>query len=216
MRHWITPTQRCQYGAYHKHMLTLPEHDTVAFTNLLGLPHEMFDELLYRVGPRITKKMTNWRSPLEPGLKLAITLWHLATGESYMYMMYLWRVPHNTISQVVREVCQAIFEEYVADVLPVPTEEDDWRAIADGFMRRWKFPNTIGALDGKHVACKSPRGTGSVVVLALVDADYKFIWADIGGHGASSDAQLWNQSELKESIEKSKYPQPPTTRSSAA
>ena len=173
----------------------------------------MFDELLDRVGPRITKKMTNCRSPLEPGLKLAITLRHLATGESYMSMRYLWRVAHNTISLVVPEVCQAIYEEYVADVLPVPSEEDDWRSIADCFMRRWQFPNTVGALDGKHVACKCPPGTGSlyfnhkkfysIVLLALVDADYRFIWADIGGRGASSDAQMWNQSELKESIEDS-------------
>ena len=41
----------------------------------------------------------------------------------------------------------------------------------------------------------------SVVLLALVDADYKFIWADIGGRGAASDVQLWNMSELKESVE---------------
>ena len=208
---WRTQLERQMFGPYHHLMVKLRATDQRAFKNFMRMPPEMFDELLDRVGPRLTKRTTNWRTPIEPGLKLALTLRHLASGDSYMSMMYFWLVPHNTISIIVREVCQAIFDEYVSDVLPVPTEEDQWRAIADGFMRRWQFPNTIGALDGKHVACKCPPRSGSlyfnhkkfysVVLLALVDADYKFIWADIGGRGAASDAQLWNMSELKESVE---------------
>jgi len=34
--------------------------------------------------------------------------------------------------------------------------------------------------------------------MALVNTDYKFIWADLGGTGSASDAQIYNNSEIKE------------------
>lgn len=92
-----------------------------------------------------------------------------------------------------------------------PTTTDEWRAIVDRFYEKWNFPHTCGALDGKHVACRCPPKTGSmyynykgfysVVLMALVDADYKFIWADVGGTGSASDAQIYNDSELRECAE---------------
>jgi hypothetical protein len=171
----------------------------------------MFDELLARVGPRITKQHTSYREPLEPGMKLALTLRHLASGSKYASMKFGWRVPHNTQSLLVREVCQAIIDEYMDEVMICPTTPDGWRAIADKFYEKWNLPHTCGALDGKHVACRYPPKSGSmyynykgfysVVLMALVDADYKFIWADVGGTGSASDAQIYNASELKECVE---------------
>ena len=57
-----------------------------------GCPPEMFDELLTRVGPRITKQNTTYREALDPGLKLALTMRHLASGTKYQSMSYGWRV----------------------------------------------------------------------------------------------------------------------------
>ena len=44
---------------------------------------EMFDEPLKIVGPWIQKNDTFWRKSLEPGLKQAIFLRHLAAGGKY-------------------------------------------------------------------------------------------------------------------------------------
>jgi hypothetical protein len=196
---------------YDQLMVELRNEDPETFTNFLRLPPDMFDELLDRVGPRITKMHTRYRAPLEPGLKISLTLRHLASGNKYSSMKFAWRVPHNTISLVVREVCSAIIDEYMDEVLVCPTTPASWRIIADKFYRKWNFPHTCGALDGKHVACRCPRKSGSlyfnykgfysIVLLALVDADYKFIWADVGGAGSASDAQVYNDSELKEYAE---------------
>ncbi|KAK7094690.1 hypothetical protein V1264_006204 [Littorina saxatilis] len=90
-------------------MVELRNEDHASFTNFLRMSPAMFDaELLARVGPRITKQYTFYRDPLEPGMELALTLRHLASGNKYASMKFGWRIPNNTQSLVVRDVCQAI------------------------------------------------------------------------------------------------------------
>lgn len=92
-----------------------------------------------------------------------------------------------------------------------PTTPEGWRAIADGFLRRWNLPHCVGAVDGKHVAIQCPKGGGSVyynykgyhsiILFAVADAYYKFTWVDVGANGSASDCQVFNSSDLKEAIE---------------
>ena len=136
---------------------------------------------------------------------------HLASGDRYASMKFDFRVPHNTMSSCVREVCQAIIDEYKDECIQCPTTEAEWTAISAEFERKWNVPHACGALDGKHVACRRPRNSGSmyfnykgffsIVLMGLVDADYKFLWTDVGGYGHQSDAQIFNASELKECLE---------------
>ena len=170
----------------------------------------MFDELLARLGPRCTNQDTNYRKAIEPGMKIAMTLRHLASGEKYTSMKFDFRIHHSTMSIIVQEVCQAIVEEYKDEAVNCPTTPAEWAPIADQFERRWNVPHACGALDGKHVACRKPVNSGSIyhnykgfysiVLMGLVDADYKFLWIDVGGHGHMSDAQIYNESELKECL----------------
>ena len=95
----------------------------------------------------------------------------------------------ETISIVVRDVCRAIVDEYLDEQMTCPTTEEKWRQIADDWLQRWDFPHTIGAIDGKHMACKGPPNTGSeyfnykgffsIILVGMVSSDYKFIWADV-------------------------------------
>ncbi|XP_021339754.1 putative nuclease HARBI1 [Mizuhopecten yessoensis] len=163
------------------------------------MPPDMFDEIVQRLTPRLTKQTTNFRVPLDPGMKVAITLRHLASGAKYHDMQYAWRVPHNTISKVVREVCEAIIEEYLEEQMSPPTTEEGWRQLLDDWYQRWNFPHVVGAVDGKHVACKAPPNSGSeyynykgffsVILFAMVTSDYKVLWVDVSGNGSASDLQ---------------------------
>jgi len=208
-REWLL--RRPLHGQYDQLMVELREEDVGAFRNFIRMEPRMFQELLDRVGPRLLKKDSFWRKALVPGLKLAITLRHLATGDSYQSLMYAFRVASNTISSFVPEVCEAILAEYQEEVISTPSTPEGWKEIAEVFGRRWNFQHALGALDGKHIRIRCPakagslyynyKGYHSMVLMALVDADYKFLWLSCGANGSASDAQLWNQCELKTAIE---------------
>ena len=213
VRDWIS--KRPELGLYDRLMVELRNEDPRAFQNFMRMPPAMFDEIVERLTPALTKKTTNWRAPLAPGLKVALTLRHLASGAKYREMQYGWRVPHNTISLVVREVCEAIIAEYRDELLAPPQTEAEWRQISDNWLNRWNFPHVIGAIDGKHIACKAPANTGSdyynykgffsVILLAVVTSDYKFLWIDVSGKGSSSDAHIYNASELREGLQNNDF-----------
>lgn len=83
-RAWIL--RRRQFGLYDQLMVELRREDPYSFKNFMRMPPEMFDEIFHRVRGRITKQYTWYREPLEPGLKLAVTLRHLASGSRYADM----------------------------------------------------------------------------------------------------------------------------------
>ncbi len=111
----------------------------------------------------------------------------------------------TTISLIVKECCEAIWEALQPEYLAHPTE-DTWRKIAENFWRKCQFPNCVGALDGKHVHIKAPPRSGSlfrnykhgfsIILMALADADCKFILVDVGHLGANSDEGIWKHSEM--------------------
>ena len=208
-RSWLL--RRPHYGQYEKLLSELLKEDGAGFRNFLRITPDLFQELVERVGPRIEKQNTFMRNALEPGLKIAITLRYLASGDSYKSLQYGFRVAHNTICIFVPEVCQAILDEFETEVAPLPKTPEEWLGIADQFGRRWNFHNTVGAIDGKHVAIRCPPNQGSryfnykrfhsIVLLAIVDAGYKFIYTDIGANGAASDAGIFRDSPLFRAFE---------------
>ncbi|KAK3890161.1 hypothetical protein Pcinc_005079 [Petrolisthes cinctipes] len=84
VRSWIV--QREQYGHSHQLLPHLQEHDLDSYRYNLRVDHAIFNEILQRITPRISRQDTNWRKALEPGLRLAITLRFMATGEAYKSM----------------------------------------------------------------------------------------------------------------------------------
>ena len=160
-----------------------------------------------------------YRRPLEPGLKIAITLRFLATGNSFHSMKFNWCTAHNTIGKFVPEVCDGIIEEHAAEVFRTPSMTDGSLEIAKGFQERWNFPHVCGAIDGKHVAIRKPKQSGSIyynykgffsiVILVLCDANYKAIWGHVGSPGSESDCGIYNDSPMFQGIQDETIKLPP-------
>jgi hypothetical protein len=45
--------------------------------------------------------------------------------------------------------------------LATSRDECKWKEIASKFVKRWQFPNCIGAIDGKNLVMQPPTGSGS-------------------------------------------------------
>ena len=61
---------------------------------------------------------------------------------------------------------------------------------------RWNVLHAAGALDGKRL-----QGFFSLVLLVLVDTEYRFLSIDSRSSGSSSDAQIFNKNDWTEKIE---------------
>ena len=64
------------------------------------------------------------------------------------------------MAQIVRETCNAIWEEMKEAYMPCPNK-DLWMNTARRFEEGWNFPHCIGALDGKHIVIQAPPNSGS-------------------------------------------------------
>ena len=87
----------------------------------MRLPMELYDEVLARIIPRITKQDIWWRQALDTGLKCVCIMRHLASGDNYSSRQRDFGVPSNTMSMDVPEVCQAIIDEYAPEVIACST-----------------------------------------------------------------------------------------------
>lgn len=86
------------------------------------------------------------------------------------------------------------------------------------FANIWQYPNCVGAIDGKHVLIQCPRNSGSIyfnykktfsiVLLALVDANYNFIAIDVGSYGRNSDSSILSHSEMGKQLETGTFGMP--------
>lgn len=211
--------KRVQYGHYDALMQDLHARNPELYRNFMRMDRDQFDTIVGAVTPLIEKKTTNWRKPIDPSIRVAITLRFLATGASYKELQYAFRVAHNTISAIVPETCNAIVAAFAPDVLRLPDTQEKWLKIEKGFKDRWNLPHCIGALDGKHVRIQNPNLAGShyfnykkffsMVLLAVVDAEYRFTYIDVGAVGAESDGGVWARTHLSGLLERGEANLPP-------
>ena len=118
---------------------------------------DQFKEILNATEPDIYKQSTKMGSePIVPVKKRALTLRFLATGESFRFLHFQFKISRPAISYIVTEVCEAIPKKLGPSSLKVPSSEQERLQIAKQFEEKWNFPNCLGAIDGKHITLQPP------------------------------------------------------------
>ncbi|XP_014246904.1 protein ANTAGONIST OF LIKE HETEROCHROMATIN PROTEIN 1-like [Cimex lectularius] len=181
------------------------------YKNFTRMSPSDFDQLLTMIASKISRQDTTMRPAISPQDRLALTLRFLATGDSYTSLQYTFRVSKQSISCIVPEVCKAIIEA-LKENIKLPKTEQEWIKIANKFDELWNFPHCIGAMDGKHVILEAPIRSGteyrnyksnfSIVMFALVDAEYNYTFVDVGCQGRISDGGVFKETELFKKLER--------------
>ena len=96
-------------------------------------------------------------------------------------------------------------------IFQVPAKREEWKRIQEAFKTMWNFSKCCGATDGKHCQIKRPdnscsefynyKGTYSIILFALVDADYRFVFIDVGSNVRVNDGAVFRNSTLNSAME---------------
>lgn len=95
----------------------------------------------------------------------------------------------------------------LTEYIPLP-DKKKWESIAKEFETLANFPHCLGAVDGKHIRIINPLGFmyynyigySSVVIMAVADANYRFVYVDIGSYGKDCDSSVFKRSSLWTSV----------------
>ena len=118
----------------------------------------------------------------------------------------------------MRTVCEAIWRRLGPLVMPEPSE-DVWKSPASKIQDLWHFPNCLASINGKHISIQCPIIGGalyfdykefhSTVLLALIDAEYKFLAIDVDSYGKISDGNIFSKSVIGTKLETGTLNVPP-------
>ncbi|WKY05079.1 hypothetical protein Q1695_005810 [Nippostrongylus brasiliensis] len=180
------------------------------YTYVRLYPNE-FEALHDRLVRKLSHAVTH-RAPIPSRQRLCVFLRFTGHGSSYHHMSGEFAIGATTACGIAHEVARAIIDELHDCAFPTVTFQT-WLYALDDFCTRWDYPAAMGALDGKHIACVCPNRSGSrffiyknfysLVLLALVDANYKCVLYDLGAPGRSSDAGIFMTSSMKTLLEES-------------
>ena len=207
---------RRKKGEFHALIAEMQLGDHESFYKYFHMTPQRFS---HRVGPCIKRQDTRLREAIPPDERVAITLRYLVTGDSisFRYLVtgdsisFSYRVGHSTVSTIIDDTCYALWSILMPEYMRRPTSAEEWRRVSEGFEHIWNFPHCIGAIDGKHVVLQAPshsgstffnyKGTHSIVLIAVCDANYCFTLIDIGDAGRHSDGGVLSNSAFGQAME---------------
>lgn len=91
--------------------------------------------------PRLLRKS---HRAIEPTERLVITIRYLATGSSFHTLSYSFRLSVYTVSKIVEETCDAIYDCLLPIYLKTPKTPEEWKKVSAEFWDRWQVANVCG------------------------------------------------------------------------
>ncbi|CAG8712944.1 12447_t:CDS:2 [Rhizophagus irregularis] len=172
--------------------------ENMEFKRHFRITKTTFEWLCTEIAPILLQRNNSRGAPRLPiKQKVSVTLWFLATGQSYRTLGQLFALGETTICFIIRSVLYAIKCHFLSSKIS---------NIAKKFKRKAGIPYAIGAIDGSHIPIKAPKeypmdyynrkGFYSIVLQAVVDSYGRFIDIFVGYPGSTHDSRIFHNSPL--------------------
>lgn len=182
--------------------------DDAAFKKRLRVSRDTFEFILAEITNDIVKQPTRMKpQPTPPATQLAICLYRLAHGCTFLTVGDLFGVAAPTAHCIFMDVCKAIVKNLYDRFILFPRTSEEWKQEMQAFLENWEFP-CVGAWDGFHVyvstALKnfySYKKRYSVTNMGFIGHNKRFMWAAVGAPGSTHDSRLLQNCEIFSQLE---------------
>ncbi|KAL4153124.1 hypothetical protein QTP88_000957 [Uroleucon formosanum] len=140
---------------------------------------------------------------------------------AFRQLAFSFRISKSAVTIIVIEICKAIWITLKSKHMPTPNT-NLFKKTAIEFYEKWDFPNCVGSIDGKHIRMRCPKNSGSmyfnykqyfsIVLMAIADANYRFLMIDVGAYGKDSDGSVMSNSNFYRRIENGSLKLPNETK----
>ena len=131
------------------------------------MKRDTFDVLLNLLHPFLLRQNTSLRDCIPPEKVLALGLYRLAHGNSYLTIGANFSVGKSTVIEAVQDVTGTLFElrnEYIK----CPVSEAETRTCIETFSELSNLPNVAGAIDGTHIQIKAPDENAATTLAGII------------------------------------------------
>lgn len=180
------------------------------FKKTFRVSRETFQYILGKIEHDLQRE-TVTEDPISPAFRLAVCLYRLSRGDYYFTIAGMVDKGRSTVCTIVDEVTEAIIKNMWGKHVSAhfPGNEQQFREKMLDTEERWQFPCCWAAIDGCHIPLKCPDGGlsackefhnfknfYSIVLMGMVDAKYRFVWASCGFPGNSHDSIIFQSTQL--------------------
>lgn len=171
------------------------------------------------VNPHVARQDTSMRNCIPPEKILAIGVYRLAHGNSYVSIAPVFNVGKSTVIEAVQDVVNVLYDQR-NQYIKFPTTIAQTTECIETFQgTRSNLPNVVGATDSTHIPIIAPRVDAvdyfsryqqhDMIIQGVVNGTGKFIDAAAGFPGSNHDARVLRNSNIYQEAENGNILQAP-------
>ncbi|CAD6240936.1 GSCOCG00012596001-RA-CDS [Cotesia congregata] len=180
----------------------IPEYDDEQFYLHFRMSREAFIDLQ----EIISLHVRNLNDPIPLGKKILMTIWLLATPDSFRSVADRFNFSESTAHFSFKEIILILSHNLLPNFISWPNDEES-ALIENAFLNKTGgFSGIVGAIDGCHISIRQPpgnandyynrKGSHSIILQGTCDHNRKFIDVLIGRPGRAHDSPVFRSSPL--------------------